>query len=101
MVRYTEPELEMNFSQFNTRVGNWEQSFDDSEICSPKQNPAGPHDLYLRVTVHKNSPSSANTFVSFSFPSGIHLLLGICLSVFVVLLYLDVISSMSKCIGLS
>lgn len=69
----------MNFFQFNTKVGNWEQSFDDSENCSLEQHPTGPNGLYLRVTVHENLQSSTNTVVRFSFPSGVHLVLGVSL----------------------
>lgn len=96
MVRDTEPELEMNFFQFNTGVGHWEPSAGDSENCSLEQNPAGPHGLFLRVIVHKNYQSFANTIVSLSSPLGVHLFLGRCLSLFVVCLYWDLISNTSK-----
>lgn len=40
--------------------------------------------------------SLASTIISFSFPSGVYVLLKVCLSVSVLLLYLDVISNMSN-----
>lgn len=71
IVRYTGPELEMKFFQFNTRVGNWKRSFDDDESCSLEQHPAGPYGLYLRVTIHRNLPEFCQycSFIFFSFRS--------------------------------
>lgn len=67
IVKYTRPELETNFFQFNTGVRNWEQNF---ESCSREQHPAGPHGLYLKVIVHKNSEFRQYcSFIFFSFRS--------------------------------